>query len=268
MDEDGRGISLAAVPDTETTAMRARRILAAAALLAAATGARAEAFFPGEESVFQLQVLEVPSGEARVLVGPPSGSIWPVIFQARTGGIAGIVDVREHLVSYWDAGRRESRGFDLRAYEVGDYHEDRGRFDRLNRKATLERNRKGKRSTTTFDVSENALDITAAMMWLRQQDLAPGDHREVPVWSGGKPFALHAEVLGREEIETPAGRFQTVKVQIRTAEAGKFSTKRDSFVWFSDDSRHVIVKMAADLALGRIVATLRSYRPGAEIAVR
>jgi hypothetical protein len=249
--------------------MRTRWILAAALLSSAAGIARAEAFFPGEESVFQLRVLDIPSGEARVTVGSPAGPIWPVILQARTGGLAGIVDVREHLVSYWDASRQESRGFDLRAYEVGDYHEDRGRFDRPNGKATLERSRRGgDHSTSTYDVSEGALDITSALMWLRQQELAPGDRREVPIWSGGKPFALGAEVLGREEVETPAGRFQTVKVQIRTTEAGKFSTKRASFVWFSDDARHVIVKMAADLALGRIVATLRSYRPGTQIAVR
>jgi hypothetical protein len=251
--------------------MPARWFLAAAALLSsAASVARAEAFFPGEESVFQLKVLDIPSGEARVSVGAPAGPIWPVILQARTGGLAGIVDVREHLVSYWDASRRQSRGYDLRAYEVGDYHEDRGRFDRPNGKATLERSRRsGDRSTSTYDVSAGALDITAALMWLREQELAPGDRREVPVWSGGKPFALAAQVLGREEIETPAGRFQTVKVQIRASEeAGKFSTRRASFVWFSDDPRHVIVKMAADLGLGRIVATLRSYRPGPEIAVR
>lgn len=265
-----RGITLAVARTfREKIAMHARWILATAVLLAAAGGARAEAFFPGEESVFQLRYLDIPTGEARISVGAPSGPIWPVIFQARSGGLAGIFDVREHLVSYWDAPRRESRGYDLRAYEVGDYHEDRGRFDRPGGTATLERSRKGgDRSTRTYEIAEGALDITAAFMWLRGQDLSPGDHRELPIWSGGEPFTLSADVVAREEVETPAGKFRTVKVQVRTHGAGKFSTKRDSFVWFSDDSRHVIVKMAADLALGRIVATLRSYRPGTEIAVR
>lgn len=249
--------------------MHPRWILAAAVLLAAAVRAQAEAFFPGEESVFQLRYLDIPTGEARISVGAPAGPIWPVILQARSGGLAGIFDVREHLVSYWDAPRRESRGYDLRAYEVGDYHEDRGRFDRAGGTATLERSRKdGDRSRSTYEIADGALDITAAFMWLREQELAPGDHREVPIWAGGQPFALSADVVAREDLDTPAGRFRTVKVQIRTGAAGKFSTRRDSFVWFSDDPRHVIVKMAADLALGRIVATLRSYRPGAEIAVR
>ena len=49
---------------------------------------------------------------------------------------------------------------------------------------------------------------------------------------------------------------------MRTALEGKFSTKRDSSLWLSDDPRHVLVRLSADFAVGSIVATLKSYRPG------
>jgi hypothetical protein len=128
--------------------------------------------------------------------------------------------------------------------------------------------RKSGRKEKTFAITPDVHDLTSAFMWLRLQDLQVGHRHELPVCSGDKQFTLVAEVLGREDVETPAGKFATVKVKVRTALEGKFSTKRDSYMWLSDDSRHILVRASADFAVGSIVATLKSYRPGAELAIR
>lgn len=252
--------------------MRLHRPTAAALLLAAAAlagpPARADAFAPGEEIVFDVKYLGLPTGEGRILVGAPAGEVWPVIFQAKTDGVAGFIDVREHLVTYWDSTTRLTRGSDLRAYEVGDYHQDTARFDRVNGRATVTVQRKDRLTKKTFDVPADVHDLTSAFMWLRLQPLEPGKRYEVPVVASSRHFLLVAEVLGREVAESPAGTFQTVKVKVRTEIEGKFSTKRDSFLWLSDDPRHILVKASADFAVGSIVATLRSYRPGGQVAAR
>jgi hypothetical protein len=237
------------------------------ALLAAEPASdRAGAFAPGEETVMQVRFLGMPSGEGRLSVGRPAGDVWPIIFQARTDGVAGFFDVREHVVSYWDSARRQTRGFDLRAYEVGDFKVERARFDRAGGQVTFERQLNGARTRSTVAIPRDAQDLTSAIMLLRLQRLAPGDHVEVPVCTGRRQFTLVADVLGRERIDTPAGSFDTVKVQVRTALEGKFSTRRDTFAWLSDDPRHVIVRMSADFAVGGLVATLKTYRPGTEVA--
>ena len=248
--------------------MHVARILAAAALIAVARGAHAQAFSPGEETVLQVRYLGVPTGEGRLTVGQPAGDVWPIVFQARTGGVAGVLDIREHVVSYWDSIAERPLGFDLRAYEVGDYHSDRTRFDRANRIATFERERKGKHTTKTFGVPTDVKDLTSAFMWLRLQPLELGQRLEIPVCSEETQFVLVAEVVGREPVETPAGKFDALKIQVRTSLEGRFSTKRDSFLWLSDDPRHVIVRVTADFAVGSLVATLKSYRPGAPVASR
>ncbi len=240
-----------------------------AALATAAPAARAgEAFSPGEETVLEVTYLGLPTGEGRIVVGDPAGDVWPVIFQAKTRGIAGFIDVREHFVTYWDAVARLTRGSDLRAYEVGDYHQDTQRFDRTNRQATITVQRKGRTSRETIAIAPDVQDLTSAFMWLRLQPLAPGDRYELPVVASSKPFTLVAEVLARETVEAPAGTFQAVKLKVRTQLDGKFSTKRDSFLWLSDDPRHVLVKASADFVVGSIVAKLKTYRPGAQVAVR
>jgi hypothetical protein len=243
-------------------------LLVLAALVAAAPASRAEGFAPGEETVFSVKYLNLPTGEGRIVVGQPQGDVWPVIFQARSDGIAGFIDIREHLVSYWDAVSRLTRGSDLKAYEIGDYHVESSRIDRVNNEATYVKQRKGKRSEKKFGVPANVHDLTSAFMWLRLQPLGLGQRYDIPVVSGSRQFIVRAEVIGKEQIETPAGTYPTLKVKVRTELEGKFSTKRDSFMWLSDDPRHILVRAAADFAVGSIVATLKSYHPGSEVASR
>ena len=196
--------------------MNALRLIAAAALIAASRIASAQAFAPGEETVLQVRYLNLPTGEGRITVGEPAGEVWPVIFQAKTQGLAGFLDIREHLVSYWDATARHSRGYDLRAYEVGDFHIDSARFDRVNGTATYEKQRKGKRTVKKLEIPADVHDLTGALMWLRLQRLEPGHHHELPIVTGSRQFTLVADVLARETIDTPAGRFAALKVQVRT----------------------------------------------------
>ncbi len=250
--------------------MRLPLALATAALLSVAPAGLAGAapFAPGEETVFQVTYLNLPTGEGRIVVGKAEGDVWPVMFQVRTNGVASLIDIREHLVTYWDASQNLTRGSDLRSYEVGDYHVDSARFDRVNGRATVSIHREGRRKVESFDVPRGAQDLTSAFMWLRLQPLTPGQHLELPVCAGSKQFTLLADVLGREVVETPAGTFPTVKVKVRTALDGKFSTKRDTFMWLSDDARHVLVRASADFAVGSMIATLKAYRPGSELASR
>jgi hypothetical protein len=231
----------------------------------AAPGEVEAGFAPGEESVFQVSYLRIPTGEAQVTVGKPEGDIWPVIFQARTGGVAGLLDIREHMVSYWDSVQKTSRGSDLRSYELGDLHTDTTRFDRAGGKATVTVQRKGKRRVKVVDVPADVHELTSAFMFLRLQPLDVGQRHELPVLASTKPFTLVAEVVGRERVKTPAGTFSALKVRVKTEIQGHFSTSRPSFMWVTDDPRHLLVKMEADFAVGSVVVALKKYTPGAPV---
>jgi hypothetical protein len=239
----------------------------AALLVGLPLGARAQDFAPGEETVFAVSFLNLPAGEGRIRVGNPEGDIWPVIFQARTSGAASLVDVREHLVAYWDVPRKLSRGSDLQAFEVGDFHTDSARFDGSGRQVTVVEKRAGRPANQkVLEVPEGALDLTGAFMWLRFQDLEVGREYQVPIVAGTSQFTLLTEVLARENVKTPAGTFPCFKIRVRTAFDGKFSTRRDSFLWLAESSGHHLVRASADFAVGSIVAELKSYHPGSQVA--
>jgi hypothetical protein len=241
-----------------------------AALLAAALslgpGVARAAFGPGEQLEFSVDYLKIRAAQARITVGQAEGDVWPVIAQAKTDGLGSLLDVREHLVSYWDSVRQLPRGSDLQAVELGDRHTDTARFDRDNGKAHVRVLRKGKKDEKTYALAPDAHDFASALLWMRLQPLAEGGRYEIPIFTTRGPFKLAVAVVGKERIETPAGDFDTVKVQVRTAFEGNFASKRDTFIWFSDDARHVPVRVSAEFAIGSIVATLSAYRPGGDLA--
>jgi hypothetical protein len=244
------------------------RILLAAAMLAGSLPTLAQGFTPGEETVFTVSYLAVPTGEGRIRVGSPEGDIWPVILQARTGGAASLLDIREHMVAYWDTARRLSRGSDLQAYEVGDFHKDSARFDSSGRQLTVVEQHHDKADRTVLDVPDGSLDLAGAFMWLRLQHLEVGSEYRIPVIGGTTQFVLLASVLALEPVRTPAGDFPSFKIRLTLGFDGKFSTKRNTFLWLSESAAHHLVKASADFAVGSVVAELKSYHPGGQVAVK
>lgn len=247
-----------------------RHAALALAMTLAALPARAsaDAFLPGEETTLGLRYLGLPTGEGTITVGQPAGDLWPVVFQARTSGLVGLFDVREHLTCLYDAATGLSRGSDLRAVELGDRHADSLRFDREAGTATVTVERPTRRTRQTVEVPPGAHDLTSAVLWLRRQPLAAGQVHQVPVVTGARLFTLTATVEGVETVATPAGSFEALRVRARVELGGQFATRRDVVAWFSDDARHVLVKLEAEFAFGSVVAELRRYRAGALVAGR
>jgi hypothetical protein len=237
-------------------------LTALAALLYAGT-ALPQAFAPGEETTFRVTFLGLSTGLGRISIGPAQGDLWPVIFQAKTNGLASLLDIREHLAAYWDAPTQLTRGTDLTAYELGDFHTDSARFDRGLGQVKVVEARRGKQpKEKTLDIAPGTLDLTGAFLWLRLQPLEVGRRLELPVVTGTTKFTLVALVQGHEEISTPAGTFPAYKLAVHTEIPGKFSTRRESFLWLADRPGQFLVKAAAEFAVGSIVVELTGYRPG------
>jgi hypothetical protein len=234
----------------------------------AASTAAPPPFAPGEQIDLSIEYLRVHTGQARIAIGRAEGAIWPVLCQGKTDGLAALLDIREHYVSYWDVEARNSRGSDLNAIEVGDRHTDRSRFDRENGKATVQILRNGRSRQVTRDVPRDVRDLASALLELRMRPLARGATYDFPVFSGSDTFVLRAEVEGDELLSTPAGRFQTMRVRVRLGFKDKFQTKRDAHVWISTDERRIPVRMSAEFAVGTVTATLTAYRPGSQVAAR
>jgi hypothetical protein len=236
-------------------------VLAPTLAIALAASATALPFAPEERMEYSVRYLGLPVGKARISVGHLEGPILPVFLETRTSGLVRIVDVRQQLGTYLDVETLLPRSSSLDAVEGSYRHTDSTLFDRAAGKATVRQ--KGKFDNTyVIEVPEGTLDFVALVFRLRTLPLEPGTSHEFHVLAGRKVRKVAAEVTGRESVETRAGTFAAVKVQVPTGFTGKFSEKHPTYVWFSDDARRVVVQIATEFAVGHATAKLTAYHPG------
>ena len=234
----------------------------AMALLLAAS---AVPFAPLERMHFAITYIGLPMGKARLSVGRREGQLLPILLEARTSGAIAFLTLREQLASYLDVATGLPRASSSDALEINYRHTNYTRYDREAGKATVQERGKDER-TTEVDVPDGTLDFVALVYRLRTLPLGDGARHAFHVLAGSRVKSVVAEVVGRETIETRAGTFPAVKVSVPTGFDGKFSERSPTLVWFSDDTRRIVVRISTDFAVGRAFADLESYEPGAAAA--
>lgn len=68
------------------------------------------------------------------------------------------------------------------------------------------------------------------------------------------------EVLRRETVRVPAGRFETIVVRPTFRSEGMFGEGGEAEVFLTDDDRRLLVKIASTMKVGRIDMLLKEYR--------
>lgn len=256
--------------------MHVHRILVLGAVMslwvAHPSTARAEivsaAFSPGEELVFEVGALGLTAGKARISVGtstPRDGvSAWPIVVQAKTHSIFdAIYSVRDQFISWWHPETGRVVGADFYANENGKKHRSRSRLDHDAGKAEVKREKaSGKRSVDSYDIPPGSYDIAGAIMALRGRPLKVGDVEEIAVFTGRKVFNLRCQVTGTEKVKTSLGTFDAVVTRVQLGFDGQFASKRDVKAWFSNDPRHLPLKLEAEFLLGSVVGQLVEYKKG------
>jgi hypothetical protein len=81
--------------------------------------------------------------------------------------------------------------------------------------------------------------MLSTLYLLRAQPLKPGTPICVEVYAGRKVWKLQGQVGGRESIDTPLGRFATVRIDTEAVRVDDPNVKRAAHVWLSDDDRRL-----------------------------
>lgn len=132
-------------------------------------------------------------------------------------------------------------------------------FDPASGKQTqVERNLvKGTSKTITSSIPACVTDSLSAIFYAASQRLSVGQDVGFPLADAMRTVTVTMKVETKEEIKTPAGTFQTVRVQ-PTAEDGVVKNRGNIWVWYTDDARHMPVQIRARLFWGTITFHLQS----------
>jgi hypothetical protein len=219
------------------------------------------AFRGGESLRFSVQYGFINAGSAWLEVqnatGPSGQPAFNLVARAESNAFfSRFYKVRNRIESLWD---REGH-FSWR------YSEDRRegkykvqtavRFDPDRHEAVYP-------DGEAFPVPPTVQDALSSFYYTRMQALPLGGSVVFDYHASRRSQPLEVRVLGRERVETPAGKFNCVVVEPILKAGGIFKSKGRLVIWLTDDERRMPVLMKSKVMVGSISVVLQEARPGA-----
>lgn len=219
-------------------------------------GSVEEIFTAGETLDYNLHWMAISGGAARMTISPLDEERYRITSVGKSGTFfSRFFKVRDAIESIVD---RDD--FSTRQYRK--ILDERGR--KKDELTVVDGDGNATRKGQSVRVPRPIFDPLSLVYHLRTFDLTPGKSHQFSVLSDGKLYDLTAFVLRRETISTPAGRFKTVVVEPKMeSTAGLYRDEQNRLlIWYSDDERHIPVRIRSDLRIGSITVTLRAIRSG------
>src|SRR5438270_4698260 len=189
----------------------------------------------------------------------PSGAEQQVIATADTYGIVNLLfSVHDKFRTSLDPKSFCSLAVNKHTEEGKRKREINLRFDYQRRKSVFDEknlNNGGQRHV------ENAIphcvtDVMSGFYYLASLPLENGARYTLPVSDGGPTNDISAVVEKREQLTTPAGKFQTIRVAAQAA-SGPLKNKGSIWLWYSDDGQRIPVQMRARVKWGTMTFRLQ-----------
>lgn len=176
-----------------------------------------------------------------------------------TGVVALLYRVQDRFESYFDAKTLCSAKLVKHAEEGSHRRETVITYDYPRGKSVLdERNLKtNQQKKVENDIPGCVTDIVSGVLYVSSLPLQVGQSYVFPVNDGGKTVTVQAKVEGKEQIKTPAGTFQTVRLGSEGNSEVLKNRGRIS-IWYTDDDRHLPVQFRAKLFWGTLTVYLTS----------
>ena len=219
--------------------------------------------FPAKETLTFTVDWRVFTGGTAVFHLEQQGDMLRINATADTiGAVNMLFPVVDRFQSAFDVHTGCSTGFSKQTQEGRRKISSDLTFDYHQGKQTLvERNLvKGTQKTLTANIPACVTDSLSGIFYAATQHLQVGQDVRFPLADAMRTVTVSMKVEAHEEVKTPAGTFQTVRVQ-PTAEEGVVKNRGKIWIWYTDDAHHIPVQIQARLFWGTITFHLQNVEP-------
>ncbi|MDQ2926070.1 MAG: DUF3108 domain-containing protein [Acidobacteriota bacterium] len=116
---------------------------------------------------------------------------------------------------------------------------------------------KGTATQKEANIPACVTDSLSAIFYAQSQPMVVGQTVGFPLADSMRTVTVGMKIEGKEEIKTPAGMFNTLKVE-PLADEGVVKNRGHIWIWYTDDARHIPVQIQARLFWGTITFHLQS----------
>jgi hypothetical protein len=227
-----------------------------AVLLAAGgdTSAGDVPFKAGERLTFAIRYGIIKAGTATMEVADKTacegGECFHIISEARsTMPFSLFYEVKDRVESLMDSEELYTWRYEKNLSEGSYRAHEVVMFDQRNHTATYPNGK-------VVAVPERVQDVLTSLYSVRTLDLKVGESTFIENHADEKNYNLEVKVLGKEEVEVPAGTYECFVVEPILKASGIFQHKGRLTVWLSTDPSRIPVMMKSKVVIGSINAIL------------
>ena len=219
----------------------------------------------GEKHVYEISYRNIGAGTGSIEVKDKVGKIDPyykVEMKAKSSKLVAFlypvldtfvshVNMKQGYTQRFERHMREGRNAKHFRDEVIEYDYDNLKF---NYTSCKKQNTEPKKFSK--DGTKNVLDPLAAVMYLREMELAVNKSYALPIHSSSEDWVLKLKCTGLVGLRVPGiGKFNAYKLVPDTKEDALFTSKGVMTIWFEKNTK-VILRAEVDIPIGKIVIRL------------
>lgn len=246
-----------------------RRVLGSlVVMVASAAFAGTTPFGPGEQSLYEVRFLGVPTGLAQVTVGLRTEQhgrmVLPLVCVGKTTLPTSLFQINDRFVSYYDPEARLPVAVDFFVDEgPRDRRKEKFHFDRDASRIYAHKKRDGQGPyDVDYELTAGVTDLASATFSLRSLPLIIGQTHALPVFTGAKSYLMHVTVDGKETLSTKLGEVPVYRLTASTDFQGNAKTTGAVKIYVTADEKQLPVRIQADFVVGSAVADIVQYLPG------
>jgi hypothetical protein len=173
------------------------------------------------------------------------------------GTVSLLYHVRDRLESFFDPATFCSHSTSRHIEEGFRRVESNITFDYQHSKALLDHKnlKKKENKHEEHEIPNCVTDMLSSVYYVASLPLMQGKTYSFPINDGGNTLTVMVHVEAREQVKTPAGTFNTIRVQPETSTAA-LRDKGKIWIWYSDDAARVPVQMRARMSWGTLTFSL------------
>jgi len=197
-------------------------------------------------------ILEIP--QVRQWHGRP---VFTLVARAESNKFfSAFYKVRNRIESFWDTTGFYSRRFYENRREGGYREQNEILFDYDRGEAVYSKDGQA------IAIPPQCQDALSSFYFTRTQALPIGGSVIFDYHASHKSQPIEVRVLGRQRVDTPAGKFDCVVIEPILRAGGIFKNEGRLVIWLTDDDRRMPVMMRSKVTVGSISVVLTEARKG------
>jgi hypothetical protein len=178
-----------------------------------------------------------------------------------------IYSMDDYVETFMDYEQLVPHVFKLSLRESGKLLSSSAYFDNKTLKATFwekkytEKNGEEEKKLA-WDILPFSQNVFSGIFYMRIFKWDIGKENSFRVADDEKNIVFKATAVEKVQLDTDAGEFKAIKIKASVVTRGALTQAGDFFLWISDDDRKIVLRIEAEIKVGKIVSEIVEYKSG------